>query len=390
MSNWNRAAALLGVPDLPPEAFTHVGDRRIRPQGGGGSGSAPASQTIQQTTIPDYAKPYVQGMLQAGAELARGGYETYPGERLAQFTPLQQQSYGAAQGLQASPYLGQAAGMFQQGAGQMGGFAQQASQAGRNFTPGTFSGGIFDTAAAQQYMSPYMQNVVDIQKREAGRDAAIAGTAQQGQATRAGAFGGSRDAIMRAEANRNLMQRQGDIQAQGLQSAYQQAQQQFNADMARGLTAQQLGEQSRQFGSSLGLQGLQAALQGTQGMMQAGQGLAGLGGEQYRQQAGITDIQNRLGMQQQGQVQRGLDIQYEDFLRQRQHPYTQLGFMSDMLRGLPMSQTTSQIYQAPPSAASQIAGAGLAMYGLGGFGRAAGGEIPGAGLADAALARMRG
>lgn len=367
-------------------------NRRLYPifTGSSKEGSAPTSQTIQQTTIPDYARPYVEGMLQAGAGLAGQGYTPYPGERLAQFTPLQQQSYAAAQNLQESPLLGQAAGMFQQGAGQMGGYAQQASQAGRNFTPGSFSGGIFDNAAAQQYMSPYMQNVVDIQKREAARDAAIAGTAQQGQATRAGAFGGSRDAIMRAEADRNLMQRQGDIQAQGLQSAYQQAQQQFNADMARGLTAQQLGEQSRQFGSSLGLQGLQAALQGTQGMMQAGQGLAGLSGEQYRQQAGIAGLQNQYGLQQQGQVQRGLDIQYEDFLRQRQHPYQQLGFMSDMLRGLPMSQSTSQIYQAPPSAMSQIAGAGLAAYGMGAFGRAAGGEIPGAGLADAALARMRG
>lgn len=321
-----------------------------------GGGAASSSQT--QTSIPPYAQPYVESMLGTADKLTRAPYQGYGGQRAAQFTPLQQQSFAGAQGLGPASQLGAATNM-----------AMQAGQ----FQPGQFQGGIFGTPQAQQYMSPYMQNVVDIENREAARRAGIAGIQQQGQATQAGAFGGGRDAIMRSEASRNLAQQQGDIQSRGLQSAFTNAQQQFNADMSRGLQAQQLGEQSRQYGAGLGLQGAQA--------------LGNLGAEQYRQQVGTVGLQNQFGGQQQQQVQNILNQNYQDFLGQRQYPYQQLAFMSDMLRGLPLSQQSQQMFQPPPSPLSQIAGAGLTAYGLM---RAKGGEIPsGAGLADLAIARMR-
>jgi hypothetical protein len=112
--------------------------------------------------------------------------------------------------------------------------------------------------SAEAYMSPYMQNVVDIQKREAARQSGIQGTQQQAQAAQAGAFGGGRDAIMRAERERNLGQQMGDIQAQGLQAAYQQAQQQFNAEQQARLQAQQANQQA---GLTVGAQNLTAAQQ---------------------------------------------------------------------------------------------------------------------------------
>ena len=114
--------------------------------------------------------------------------------------------------------------------------------------------------SADAYMSPYMQSVVEIQKREAARQSGIQGTQQQAQAAQAGAFGGGRDAIMRAERERNLAQQMGDIQATGLQNAYQQAQAQFNAEQNAGLTAQQANQQA---GLTVGQQNL-AAKQGTQ------------------------------------------------------------------------------------------------------------------------------
>jgi hypothetical protein len=122
---------------------------------------------------------------------------------------------------------------------------------------------------ANDYMSPYMQNVVDIQKREAGRQSAIQGQQQQAQAVSAGAFGGSRDAIQRAERERNLGQQMGDIQATGSQAAYQQAQQQFNAEQQARLAAQQSNQQAgltvgaQNLGANLGVQqlGTQAGLQ---------------------------------------------------------------------------------------------------------------------------------
>jgi len=126
-----------------------------------------------------------------------------------------------------------------------------------------------DQGTAASYMSPYMQNVVDIQQREAQRQADIAATQQQSAATRSGAFGGGRDAIMRAEAARNLALQKGDIQAQGQQAAYQQAQQQFNAEQGYGLQGQIANQQAgltqgqQNLGANLGVQqlGVQTGLQ---------------------------------------------------------------------------------------------------------------------------------
>jgi hypothetical protein len=114
--------------------------------------------------------------------------------------------------------------------------------------------------SADAYMSPYMQNVVNIQQREAQRQADIARTQSNAQAVRAGAFGGSRQAIMDAEAARNLAIQKGDIQATGLQSAFQNAQQQFNAEQQARLAAQQANQQA---GLTVGQQNL-GARQATQ------------------------------------------------------------------------------------------------------------------------------
>jgi hypothetical protein len=114
--------------------------------------------------------------------------------------------------------------------------------------------------SADAYMSPYMQNVVNIQQREAQRQADIARTQSNAQAVRAGAFGGSRQAIMDAEAARNLAQQKGDIQATGLQSAFQQAQGQFNTEQQARLAAQQANQQA---GLTVGQQNL-GARQATQ------------------------------------------------------------------------------------------------------------------------------
>jgi len=162
-----------------------------------------------------------------------------------------------------------------------------------------------DQGTADSYMSPYMQNVVDIQQREAQRQADIAGTQQQAAATQAGAFGGGRDAIMRAEAARNLATQKGDIQAQGLQAAYQQAQQQFNAEQGYGLQGQIANQQAgltagqQNLGANLGVQqlgtqtGLQVALanlgnqQQTELANQAQKGQYGLSQGQMSQQANM-------------------------------------------------------------------------------------------------------
>jgi hypothetical protein len=121
---------------------------------------------------------------------------------------------------------------------------------------------------------------------------------------------------------------------------------------------QQLGEQSRQYGAGLGMQGLQTALQG------AGQ-LGALGGQQFQQGMDINKLQSAYGGQMQQQAQRPLDMAYQDFQSQQNYPYKQLGFMSDLIRGLPLGQqSTSSIYEAPGSTMGQLAGLGLGAYGM--------------------------
>jgi hypothetical protein len=322
-------------------------------------------KTTQVAELPEWAKPYAKDTLAKGAALTdinKNPYQTYGGERIAGFTPLQQQSQQAAASMQPSQQLGLGSNLA--GAAGLGAL-------GTNYQAGNFYGGQFNSDAAKQYMNPYMQNVVDIQQREAQRQADIAGTQRNAQAVGAGAFGGSRQAIMDAEAARNLATQKGDIQAQGLNAAYGQAANQFNQDYGRNLQAQQMGEQSRQYGAGLGMQGLQTALQS------AGQ-LGQLGQTQYGQEMGINQLQNQYGAQQQQQQQRGLDVGYQDFLNQQNYPYKQLGFMSDMVRGLPLGQqSTSSVYQGSgPGMVQTLAGLGGAAYGFGKSGLFAdGGEV---------------
>ena len=216
-------------------------------------------------------------------------------------------------------------------------------------------------------MSPYMQNVVDVQKKQAVQDYARQIPGLQAQGIRAGARGGTREALLQSEANRNLQNQLQGIQASGLQNAYTQAAQQAAQDAQMraqyGLAGANLGEQSRQFGAGLGMQGIgqQLAAAGTLGT---------LGQQQYQQALGINQAQQAAGSQIQSLAQQDLANRYQQFLNEQQLPFQQLGFFSDILRGIPASAGIQNRYQAPPSLLGTIGGLGLAGLGgvLGGFG----------------------
>jgi hypothetical protein len=274
-------------------------------------------------------------------------------------------------------------------------------------------------------MNPYTQNVTNIQTREADRLAGIEATKRGAAAVGAGAFGGSRQAIMDAEAARNLATQKGDITAKGLQDAYQQAMAQFNAEQGYGLTAQQAnlqanlqsqlanqqqgltaqqlseqskqfgygqqmtaaqqaaqyglaaqqaGEQAKQFGANLGMTAQQAAeqskqyganlgLQGIQAQLSAAGTLGQLGQTQFGQEKDIINAQAAAGAQRQGLDQAKKDMDYADFQRQQQYPYQQLSYMSDLLRGAPMGNLSQSIYEAPPSTSAQLLGLGTTAVG---------------------------
>jgi hypothetical protein len=302
------------------------GNNRLYP-GGGGGGGQPTNTTQTTTTIPEYARPYVERMLGKAEAFSETPYQTYGGQRVAGFTPMQEQAFQGAANLGPTQQVGQGtqlagiAGLGGLGAGQQ--YAQQAT----------------NPYAMQSYMSPYMENALAPQMREAARNSAIQGQQNQAQAVQRGAFGGARSAIIEAERQRNLGQQQADIYGRGMQTAFEQA------------------RQAQQFGADLGLRGF-----GTAGQM-AGT-LGQLGQTQFGQQQGAIQAQAAAGAQQQAQQQQGLSQAYQDFLSQRGYPQQQLAFMSDILRGVPLGQQTQVQYQAPPPMASQLAQLGLGAYGV--------------------------
>jgi hypothetical protein len=320
--------------------------------GGGGGGQSSTGTQTQIQELPEWARGYAKNALEKGAALSEKPYQAYDQNRIAGFSPLQQQSQQGAANMQTN--AGTSAGMNVAGLAALGGLNQ-------DYQGGQFSGGRFGNRQAAQYMSPYIENAMQPQLREAQRSSDIMGQQNQAKAVGQGAFGGSRSGLVEAERQRNLGMQQGDIRAKGYQTAYEQAANQFNQDMSRGLTAQQLGEQSRQFGANLGLQGLNTALQG------AGQ-LGTLGQQQFQQGMDINKLQNAYGGQQQALQQQGLSQAYQDFQNQQNYPYKQLGFMSDMIRGLPLGQVTSKsMYEPEPGMAQQIGSLGMGAYGLSKF-----------------------
>jgi hypothetical protein len=275
----------------------------------------------------------------------------YQGERVAQFSPLQNQSYQNAALMQSQPQLQDATALA--GMAGLGALNTQYTFNPADFNK-AFSGATTRDAqgnvTGNAMMNPYMQNVVERQQQDAQRQADIARQTQNAQAARSGAFGGSGNLIANNQLNAALMRQKGDLQAQGLNTAYNQAMQQYNAQ-------NQLNAQQQQFGAGLGLQGLQTALSGAQGLGQLGQ-------QQYTQNMGINALQNQYGLQQQAQMQKDIDTKYQDFLNYQNYPYKQIGFMSDIIRGAPLTQTGSSVYQAPPSTVQNIASLGLGAAGI--------------------------
>ena len=212
-------------------------------------------QEVQQG-FAEPIRPYAEELLgkaQLYTDPDINPYMQYMGERVAQFTPLQQQSYENAALMQTAPQIGDATALT--GQAGIGALNTQYTFRPADFSSAFNAANIRDAqgnVTGNSMMNPYMQGVVERQQQEAQRQAQIAGQAQQAQAARSGAFGGSGDYLMRGQARGNLARQLGEIQAQGLNTAYNQAMGQYN-------TQNQLNAQQQQFGAGLGLQGLQTA-----------------------------------------------------------------------------------------------------------------------------------
>ena len=288
----------------------------------GGSPPPPpaASSTVtQQQTIPDEMKPYITDVLTQSQALnkqrAEEGYQPYQGAQIAEFQPEQQQAQTGIAGLVGSgqPYFDKAEALTQQ--------AGQAPTA----------------EIMQSYMSPYMQNVVDIQKREALRQGDVAAQAQAAGAVNVGAYGGSRDAIVQAEQQRNLATQLGDIQAKGSAAAYADAQQQYAAQQKNALAA------GAQFGALA----------------------TGVPGQAMKEFGALESV----GAAKQQQEQQALNIAKQQFIQEQTFPEANLQQYSSIIRGYnlpPNTYQTAQTVTPAPSYMQQIAGLGMAGAGIAG------------------------
>jgi hypothetical protein len=285
---------------------------------------SPAPTSTSTTTIPEYAKPQVERLLGKAEAATDAPYQAYGGQRIAEASPEQQAARAGVAGM-TQP------GQFAAGTGLVGAGGLSSLAAGQQYMGMATSPG-----AQQAFMSPYIQNVLDVQKQQAVRDAQQQQLAANLGSVKQGTYGGARQTLAMTERERNLQDQLAKIQAGGLQSAYDQA------------------IKSMQFGTQAGLQGAGQAAQ-------AGAALGQLGTQQQASGIELAKAQEAFGGMGQAERQKALDQAYQDFITQQQYPYKQLGFMSDILRGSANLAGTGgkTVYEAPGSGTAQLLGTGL-------------------------------
>jgi cation transport regulator ChaB len=248
------------------------------------------NQTGTESSLSNWAGPYVTEMLGRGQALASQPYQAYTGQLTAGPSNLQTQAFQGVAGLTIPTDQMQA------------------------YTPQSFTA----QGVAQQYMNPYLQAALDPQIAEARRQAEISRVEQAGRLTRAGAYGGGRQAIMESELNRNLMDQLSGITGKGYADAYNLAAQQFNTEESRRQAANQAAQQY---------------------------GLAAL-----TKQAELGGVQRQI-------EQQGVEADIGQFKEERDYPYKQVQYMQSLLQGLPLA-AQSYTYSQPSALSEMLSGAG--------------------------------
>jgi hypothetical protein len=245
-----------------------------------GSSATPAASTSgvvpygtsASSQLSPWAGEYVTNYLGQGAAAAAAPYQAYKGPLTAGASDLQQQA-----------------------------FAGGSEMAMAGYQPGQFTGS-FTPQVAQQYMNPYLQASLDPQLKELQRQSDIARMGDASRLTKAGAFGGSRQAIMESEGRRNLLDKQQDVLGTGYKTAYDLAQQQY---------AKERGDEeaSRQFGANFGMKSI--------------------------------DQLSGLGAVQRGITSEGMAADKAQFEEQRDFMYKMPQYQKDLLQGLPITTTAT-------------------------------------------------
>jgi len=317
---------------------------------GGGPSPTPTQSTVTQTSLPQYAQPYYERLLDRGESLSQQAYNPYSGARIAQFTPEQQASFdmSIASATQAPKGMMDAQDYY---AGIM-------NIGPRAFQAQDYTGQVnqYDPSTDyKKYQDPYLEDVLDRQRMRGqeifDQQARKRADARVSRGTRRG----SRAAVEEALERDKFEQRMGDVESQQRQQSYlaaqQQARDQFLRDREARMKAAQL----------TGAERLSEARYG----MDAAAASAGIDPLLFQQQMAQAGALQGVGSAQQKMDQANLDIAYQDFLNQRDFERRQLQYLAGLLQGVPVTpQSEVYQYKAPGSFTGQLAGAGLGGLGL--------------------------
>ena len=417
-------------------------------KGGGSSGT----QTVVNRP-PEEVMPYLLDVLKQGRELTGQEYTPYGGQRLADTSPDVMASDQMVRNIaqRGIPGLDTAMGMTMDSASKIGGvtgggqgydFSKYGGFKESEFSPsGDISETQFKPAAefsqfdfqgpekftgetVGQYMSPYMQQVADIQKQQAMENFQTQAGQRASNAVQSGAFGGSRQGVVEATAQKDLMSQMAEIDATSRQKAYEDAQGAFESDRAAQEQFQQnkyneqykremaqadefaragdqvAAERARvQAAQTAELARVQAGAAGEASRVQAGEAgeesrvqaaqadenmrqrqfmleglgmssdmasqIAALGGQGRSADIESAQLMEAIGLRQQGDVQKGLDLAYQDFINQRDWGKNQLADYVNIVYGNPLGGGDFGATTSPgPNPYSQALGGGISMLGL--------------------------
>jgi hypothetical protein len=269
---------------MPGGLATYAGGGAVAFQTGGVTPppATPAASTSTTDVLSEWAGPLVSETLSKGYAASNAPFQAYTGPLTAGASSNQQQAFAGASDLATTGY-----------------------------TPSTFSSGTFNTAEANKYMNPYLSASLDPQLKELQRQSQINNMTSAGKLSQAGAYGGSRQAILQGEENRNLLDKSQGLISSGYKDAYDKAMAQYNADQGRGLTAQQNTEQSRQFAAGNAL-----------------------------------DVNKNLqttGAAQRNIEQEGLTADKTAFETERDNPLKMAQYQRDLLSGLPITTKNTNV-----------------------------------------------
>ena len=311
--------------------------------GGGGGQPAPTTSTVNQSNLPEYAQPYFESLLDRTEDASLTEYIPYEGQRIAEFGADTTAGFDAMR-TQAQAGTPQA---FTTAEGALSNIASGAGDQAQYADLASYT----DAGVAEQYMNPYITNVLDAQKARTNQNFDEQQLQRNDQAMSSGAFGGDRRFVNDQIASRERNMQLNEMDAQGMAQAYQSGADIFGQERSREL-------QNRGLNTEIFSGNRQGQLAGSEQLREQGLANNALAFNRAKTQAGIGGAYDE-------QTQAGLDTAYSDFTTQRDYDRNQLNFYSGILRGVPISPTQeTTTYNAPPSQMSQLLGLGVGGLGL--------------------------